>query len=145
MSATNEILQDIADAAHQEIKAFSSEPSAITDDAPTELDKVIFGSDSEEAPFDNQSISYLSDTNENFVTVPSSGTLVKLEEFSVLAFLVRCGINLVLPFINGIMVGCGEILAHEIGFRYGWRGARVEPSARMAQRQRQIQQQSKFL
>ncbi|KAG7820897.1 hypothetical protein KL920_000186 [Ogataea angusta] len=41
------------------------------------------------------------------------------------SFLGSCGINLVLPFINGVMLGFGEILAHEIGFRYNWAGAKV--------------------
>lgn len=39
-------------------------------------------------------------------------------------------INMVLPFINGIMLGFGEILAHEIGFKYGFVGAKVQPPRR---------------
>lgn len=42
-------------------------------------------------------------------------------------------INMILPFINGMMLGFGEIAAHEIGFRYGWYGAKVEPPLRMDQ------------
>lgn len=34
-------------------------------------------------------------------------------------------INLLLPFINGLMIGFGEILAHELGFHFNWLGARV--------------------
>lgn len=37
-------------------------------------------------------------------------------------------INLILPFINGVMLGFGEILAHEVGFKYGFVGARVHPA-----------------
>lgn len=40
-------------------------------------------------------------------------------------------INLIIPFINGIMLGFGELVAHEIGFRYNWLGARVYPKKRM--------------
>lgn len=40
-------------------------------------------------------------------------------ESSPWSFLVRCGINLVLPFINGMMMGFGEIFAHELCFRSG--------------------------
>ena len=29
-------------------------------------------------------------------------------------------INLLLPFVNGMMLGLGELLAHEIAFRWGW-------------------------
>lgn len=54
----------------------------------------------------------------------------------------RGAINLVLPFINGMMLGFGEILAHEIGFRYNWAGAKVEPPRRLEQRRREP---SKFL
>ncbi|KAH3666166.1 hypothetical protein OGAPHI_004355 [Ogataea philodendri] len=45
---------------------------------------------------------------------------------SVWSFLGSCGINLILPFINGVMLGFGEILAHEIGFRYNWSGAKLD-------------------
>lgn len=40
-------------------------------------------------------------------------------------FIVKCGINLILPFVNGMMMGFGEILAHEICFRHNWTFARV--------------------
>ncbi|KAG7697550.1 hypothetical protein KL951_002124 [Ogataea haglerorum] len=49
----------------------------------------------------------------------------KVSSTSIWSFLGSCGINLVLPFINGVMLGFGEILAHEIGFRYNWAGAKV--------------------
>lgn len=51
--------------------------------------------------------------------------------FNVWDFLKKGAINMVLPFINGLMLGFGEILAHEIGFKYGWTGARVIPERRM--------------
>lgn len=56
--------------------------------------------------------------------------------------LKKGAINLVLPFINGMMLGFGEILAHEIGFKYNWSGAKVEPPRRIEQRRREP---SKFL
>jgi hypothetical protein len=34
-------------------------------------------------------------------------------------------INLLLPFINGMMLGLGELLAHEFAFRLGWGGTNV--------------------
>lgn len=52
----------------------------------------------------------------------------------IFGILKKAAINLVLPFINGMMLGFGEILAHEIGFRYNWIGARVEPPRRMVQK-----------
>lgn len=49
------------------------------------------------------------------------------------SILKKGAINIILPFINGMMLGFGEILAHEIGFRYNWTGARVSPPRRMEQ------------
>lgn len=63
--------------------------------------------------------------------------------FDLVALLRRSAINLVLPFINGMMLGFGEILAHEIGFRYNWIGAKVQPPRRTAQRTQNAD--SKFL
>lgn len=36
-------------------------------------------------------------------------------------------INLLLPFINGMMLGFGELFAHEAAFRLGWGGTKVFP------------------
>lgn len=55
----------------------------------------------------------------------------------------KSSINLILPFINGMMLGFGEILAHEIGFRYNWVGAKVEPPRRIIRKNQQ--NQSDFL
>jgi len=37
-------------------------------------------------------------------------------------------INLLLPFINGLMLGFGELFAHEAAFRLGWGGTKVGSS-----------------
>lgn len=34
-------------------------------------------------------------------------------------------INLLLPFVNGLMLGFGELFAHEIAFRLGWSQTKV--------------------
>ncbi|KAI0198435.1 outer membrane protein TOM13-domain-containing protein [Astrocystis sublimbata] len=39
-------------------------------------------------------------------------------------------INLLLPFINGMMLGFGELFAHEAAFRLGWGGTKVFPHTR---------------
>ncbi|KKA28776.1 hypothetical protein TD95_002849 [Thielaviopsis punctulata] len=39
-------------------------------------------------------------------------------------------INLLLPFINGMMLGFGELFAHEAAFRLGWGGTKVFPISR---------------
>lgn len=38
-------------------------------------------------------------------------------------------INLLLPFVNGLMLGFGELLAHEAAFRLGWSGTKVRRQA----------------
>lgn len=40
--------------------------------------------------------------------------------------LVRgAAINLFLPFVNGLMLGFGELFANELAFRLGWAGTKV--------------------
>lgn len=34
-------------------------------------------------------------------------------------------INILLPFVNGLMLGFGELFAHEAAFRLGWSGTKV--------------------
>lgn len=80
---------------------------------------------------------YSSDYSEGYTTTMTAPTTV-----DVWAILKKSAINLVLPFINGVMLGFGEIFAHEIGFRYGWLGARVVPVRRTQTRK---QTQSQFL
>ncbi|KAI5957176.1 hypothetical protein KGF54_000104 [Candida jiufengensis] len=58
-----------------------------------------------------------------------------------LDILKKSSINIILPFINGLMLGFGEILAHEIGFKYNWIGAKVEPARRLQQRRIDLDQQ----
>ncbi|KAF5209043.1 putative mitochondrial import protein [Clavispora lusitaniae] len=59
--------------------------------------------------------------------------------FSLFDLLRKSAVNLFLPFINGIMLGFGEIFAHEIGFKYGFVGAKVYPP------QRQLKQKPKYI
>ncbi|GMM34758.1 Mim1 protein [Saccharomycopsis crataegensis] len=74
----------------------------------------------------------------------SDESLISIEEeedsYSILDIISSSAINLVLPFINGLMLGFGEIVAHEIGFKYGWYGAKVEPKQRMLRGRLQIEQ-----
>ncbi|KAI9740421.1 MAG: hypothetical protein M1834_005001 [Cirrosporium novae-zelandiae] len=41
-------------------------------------------------------------------------------------------INLLLPFINGMMLGFGELLAHEAAFRLGWQTTKIFPNHRVS-------------
>lgn len=60
--------------------------------------------------------------------------------FNIWDVMKKGAINLILPFINGMMLGFGEILAHEIGFKYNWIGAKVPPK-----RQERRERTAKFL
>lgn len=56
----------------------------------------------------------------------SSGSLAIYQQRPTMREIaVSCAINCILPFINGMMLGFGEIFAHEIGYRWGWSAARV--------------------
>ena len=55
----------------------------------------------------------------------SSSPVILYKPPTVWSLLRGAAINLVLPFINGMMLGFGELFAHEAAFRLGWGGTRV--------------------
>lgn len=55
----------------------------------------------------------------------SSSPLILYSPPTFLSIVRGAAINLVLPFINGLMLGFGELFAHEAAFRLGWGGTRV--------------------
>ncbi|KAF5021741.1 hypothetical protein F66182_6191 [Fusarium sp. NRRL 66182] len=62
---------------------------------------------------------------------PSSNSPVILYKPPTAWSLIRgAAINLLLPFINGMMLGFGELFAHETAFRLGWGGTKVFPLTR---------------
>ncbi|KAI1091714.1 TOM13-domain-containing protein [Rostrohypoxylon terebratum] len=72
-------------------------------------------------------------TGEDILTSPpssSSPPLVLYRSPTVWSMLRGAAINLLLPFINGMMLGFGELFAHEAAFRLGWGGTRVFPISR---------------
>jgi hypothetical protein len=57
---------------------------------------------------------------------PSSNSPVILYKPPTVWSLIRgAAINLLLPFVNGMMLGFGELFAHEAAFRLGWGGTKV--------------------
>lgn len=68
---------------------------------------------------------------------------VTVFSINVWTIIKRASINLIFPFINGMMLGFGEILAHEIGFRFNWAGARVYPQRRYLNKKENVS--SRFL
>lgn len=51
---------------------------------------------------------------------------------TILSLLKATAINFMLPFINGVFLGFGEICAHELAFRWGWTNSThvVNPAGR---------------
>ncbi|KAI9828371.1 MAG: Mitochondrial inner membrane protein oxa1 [Thelocarpon impressellum] len=61
----------------------------------------------------------------------SSSPIILYSPPTLWGLLRGAGINLVLPFINGLMLGLGELLAHEAAFRLGWGGTKVRTLQRL--------------
>lgn len=55
----------------------------------------------------------------------SSPALLLYQPPTLFSLIRGAAINLFLPFINGMMLGFGELFAHEAAFRLGWSGTRV--------------------
>lgn len=71
-----------------------------------------------------------SDASDSEVAVPRlpESALVVVTQW--LPLVQKLSINLFIPFLNGIMLGFGEIFAHELGVLLGWREARgYDPSS----------------
>ena len=68
--------------------------------------------------------------NNELSTSPSppstdSSPLILYQPPTIWSLLRGAAINMFLPFINGLMIGFGELFAHEIAFRLGWSTERV--------------------
>jgi hypothetical protein len=63
----------------------------------------------------------------------SSSPLILYKPPSLWGILRGAAINLILPFVNGLMLGLGELLAHEAAFRLGWSNTKVGLSSFMLQ------------
>lgn len=68
-----------------------------------------------------------SENNGRSPSPPPSSTspLILYSPPTVWGLLRGAAINLLLPFINGLMLGFGELIAHEAAFRLGWSGTKV--------------------
>lgn len=62
----------------------------------------------------------------NHDSSPSDSPLILYKPSVTLWSIFRgAAINLFLPFVNGLMLGFGELFAHEAAFRLGWSGTKV--------------------
>ncbi|MCJ1448160.1 MAG: hypothetical protein MMC23_008674 [Stictis urceolatum] len=60
----------------------------------------------------------------------SSSPLILYKPPTIWGLLRGAAINLFLPFVNGLMLGFGELFAHEAAYRLGWAQTKVFPSGR---------------
>jgi len=72
-----------------------------------------------------EEVSYPSDAPSSTSSNSSTSVVTFYKPPTILSLIRTAAINLILPFINGVMLGFGEIFAHELAFRWGWRGAKV--------------------
>ncbi|KAF2191988.1 outer membrane protein Tom13 [Zopfia rhizophila CBS 207.26] len=73
------------------------------------------------------------DANHELSSSPPSSSSSPLILYKPPTFwgLVRgAAINLLLPFVNGLMLGFGELIANEVAFRLGWSGTKIFPNHR---------------
>ncbi|KAI9760517.1 MAG: hypothetical protein M4579_001602 [Chaenotheca gracillima] len=83
-------------------------------------------------PSDSESYSAHNDDESPSPPSSSSSPMVLYSPPSVWGLLRGAAINLVLPFVNGLMLGLGELFAHEAAFRLGWGGTKVFPNHRQS-------------
>ncbi|KAF7720188.1 Uncharacterized protein PECH_008589 [Penicillium ucsense] len=62
----------------------------------------------------------------------SGSPMILYKPPSVWGLLRGAAINLFLPFVNGLMLGFGELFAHEAAFRLGWSNTKIFPAYRRA-------------
>jgi hypothetical protein len=55
----------------------------------------------------------------------SSSPMILYQPPTIWGILRGAAINLFLPFVNGLMLGFGELFAHEAAFRLGWSNTKV--------------------
>ncbi|KAK3717477.1 hypothetical protein LTR37_005867 [Vermiconidia calcicola] len=80
------------------------------------------------SPDDRQSA--LSPEQESPPPSSSSSPLILYSPPTFWSILRGAGINLLLPFVNGLMLGFGELVAHEWAWRLGWGGTKIFPNHR---------------
>ena len=76
-------------------------------------------------PSDSEQYSGNDDTSPSPLSSLSSPPIILYTPPTLWGVLRGAAINLLLPFINGLMLGFGELFAHEAAFRLGWGGTKV--------------------
>ena len=76
-------------------------------------------------PSDSENYSANNDTSPPPSSSSSPLVLYKPTPTTLWTVMRGAAINLILPFVNGLMLGFGELFAHEAAFRLGWSNTKV--------------------
>lgn len=96
----------------------------MSSDPPTERRPELTES-SMTVPSDSENYSSSNDASSPSPPSSSGSPLILYSPPTFWGLLRGAAINLLLPFVNGLMLGFGELLAHEAAFRLGWSGTKV--------------------
>jgi hypothetical protein len=76
-------------------------------------------------PSDSETYDATADLSASSSPPSSSSPLILYKPPTLWGLLRGAAINLLLPFVNGLMLGFGELVANEAAFRLGWSGTKV--------------------
>ncbi|KAH8656668.1 mitochondrial import protein-like protein 1 [Tricladium varicosporioides] len=83
-------------------------------------------------PSDSEQYSGNDEMSPSPLSSSSSPPMILYQPPTFWGLLRGAAINLFLPFINGLMLGFGELFAHEAAFRLGWSNTKIFPVGRRA-------------
>lgn len=76
-------------------------------------------------PSDSENYDANNDMSPSPASSSSSSPLILYKPPTLWGLLRGAAINLLLPFVNGLMLGFGELVANEAAYRLGWSGTKV--------------------
>ncbi|KAF2705787.1 TOM13-domain-containing protein [Pleomassaria siparia CBS 279.74] len=82
-------------------------------------------------PSDSENYAHDSPSSPSPPASTSSTPLILYSPPTLWGLVRGAAINLLLPFINGLMLGFGELVANEAAFRLGWGGTKIFPTHRV--------------
>ncbi|GAM84047.1 hypothetical protein ANO11243_020380 [Dothideomycetidae sp. 11243] len=85
-------------------------------------------------PSDSENYDAHNDLSDSDPPSSTSSPLILYTPPTFWSLLRGAAINLLLPFVNGLMLGFGELFANEVAFRLGWSQTKVFPSFRSGSR-----------
>ncbi|KAF2685352.1 TOM13-domain-containing protein [Lentithecium fluviatile CBS 122367] len=68
----------------------------------------------------------------------SSSPMILYKPPTLWGLIRGAAINLLLPFVNGLMLGFGELVANEAAYRLGWSGTKIFPTHRSGSDSRRV-------